>query len=219
MPQGRSAFAAGRGPVGGLCPPVPPRRNDCPQLGAYPPGTETPGGEPRHDDRWRGAPTPPGAPPPRESEAGRAGPGPPRRAPATGRVGAGSWAGATGGRGRGRAHPRPAARHWLPATGCPPPGGPEPGRGWGHRWGVADETGGGGVAGVGCWTMTCICGAYSRPTPRSTAPAPKIYESRALPRRPRTRHPPHQANRPPPPSRVRGRPGVLPPPPEAPPAP
>ncbi len=42
----------------------------------------------------------------------------------------------------------------------------------GHRGAVADEAGGGGVAGVGSWTLTCICGANLRPTPRSRSMAP-----------------------------------------------
>ncbi len=43
---------------------------------------------------------------------------------------------------------------------------------WGHRLVAADETGGGGVAGVVSWTLTCICGANPRPTQRSRPMAP-----------------------------------------------
>ena len=99
------------------------------------------------------------------------------RSSATGRGGAGPGPGPSAGEsllgGRGGAVPTPVRPSAAGRTG----GGPR----------VGPPAGGGGVAGVGCWTMTCIRGAYSRPTSRSSAVAPKIYESRALPRRPRTR--------------------------------
>jgi len=62
-------------------------------------------------------------------------------------------------KGRGVApHPRPS-------------GEPELGRG--HRGAGADDAGGGGVAGVGSWTLPCICGAnWLTFTTRSASAAP-----------------------------------------------
>ncbi len=53
-----------------------------------------------------------------------------------------------------------------------PPGGASAGQGPGPPAGVADAAGGGGVGGVVSWTLTHICGANLRPTPRSRLPAP-----------------------------------------------
>ncbi len=95
-----------------------------------------------------------------------------------------------GGTSPGRSRVDPTGRDSPPHPQGPATGpmattrrkGPKPaaaGRGWtgGRRppVGSRDSTGGGGVAGVGPWTLTCICGANSSFTTRSTSAAPKIY--------------------------------------------